>query len=195
MGWIFRSTPRVSLLAFFPFSLFGFSLFPYRDPPRFKLNTHHAIQFALSSCCVCCVQLCALRGDNCEFCYTMVEHVIQVTSNYEAWLAGSAYVSRFSFGHRMLKGWRWAEQIFLDVCILWKGERHSVPEGHRAALAYGAVSYLRSWYDVVCGFQGTRGILMATSKEGCWRQVQSLLPINLDSGSSTVISPSRKLCS
>ena len=47
--------------------------------------------------------MCALRGDNCGFCYTMVQHLIHVTSDYEARLVRSDYVPTLSYRLRMLK--------------------------------------------------------------------------------------------
>ena len=77
VGPSFRSPPRVSLLACFPFLFSMFSLFPSRDSPRFKVTpTHNAAQFSqckkIALCthnaplflfvlCLVCSTLCVTR--------------------------------------------------------------------------------------------------------------------------------------
>jgi hypothetical protein len=62
--------------------------------------------------------MCALRGDTCSFCYTIVQHLIQVISHYEARLAGSEYVPRFSYRRGMLKDDEGPNRFFLMYLFL-----------------------------------------------------------------------------
>ena len=73
--------------------------------------------------------LCQFRGKFLFF--RMVEHVLQVTSDYEKRLAGSQYVPKFSFQRRMLRD--------DGASVLRSGQRHSLFEGNRSASAYDAV--------------------------------------------------------
>jgi len=110
MAPIFRSPPHVSLLSWFPFSCFGFSLFLSRNSPRFEDKTHNAFLHPQ------CNALCLARVFNCVFPnmivrkfvlkfheYTMVESIVYVTADYEAQLARSGYIHRFSYGRRILR--------------------------------------------------------------------------------------------
>ena len=147
-----------------------------------------------SSCCVWCVQLCASRGDNCEFSDTMVEHPIQVTSDYETRLAGSDYVPRFSYGRRMLRDDGGPNRFFLMYLF--------------CDLA-NAIQFLKDIglirFTMQCNTCGRDMTCCADSSvpEGfrwrCQTRVAgvrcSQLPLSSGPGSSRVNSPSKKLCS
>jgi len=106
VGPSFRSLPLVSLFASVPFLLFRFSLLPSPSCPRFR-------ETPLCSSCAY-----GGGGDVCQFrgkfrLFRMVEHVLQVTIDYEKRLAGSQYVPKFSFRRRMLRDDGGPNRLFL----------------------------------------------------------------------------------
>jgi len=155
----------------------------------FRIPLPQCITLPLPTVCVSASVLVASRFSP----YTMIENIVRITSEYEARLARSDYVPRFSYGRRMLRDDDDPNRFFL--MYLFCEEPNAIPFLKDIGLLRSTMKCNSCGRDMTWSadprflkdFVGdVKGGLLGSSAVGLRL---------LRHGSSRVISPSKKLCS